>query len=89
MTAHDLRTTIENMARALRVLVTSIEAGELSASAPTVHRLEGAAVALEVVLDDGRPALDSLLANEAPVADVADALLADLGLSTDTYEGPR
>jgi hypothetical protein len=89
MSADSLRATIEGMATAVRTLVVLIEAGDLTASSSTLHRLEGAAVALEVVRDDGRPALDSIVCAAPPIEAVADDLLADLGLSTDTYKGPR
>jgi hypothetical protein len=54
------RTDLEVLAQNLRRLLLAIETGEMSATAATRHRLEGALAALEAVLGDPSTLLERL-----------------------------
>ena len=55
------RGDVEALADAIAALLAKVESGELAATTPMRHRLEGALVALRAVLGDASDALRDLL----------------------------
>lgn len=61
------RSEIAVLEEALRSLLGAIESGELIASTATRNRLQGAVVALDVVLNDRSTLLEELIAGDVDV----------------------